>query len=326
MKKKEIIEELTIEQDKKLDLYYEEFLKRGLSLEPIDHERASQAILACYKMGDIKTEPQIEWLPSPFSMLVRAAILETIEKRINKNKEIKKIENEVNELFDIRKPFSEEAKAILKDLQNHICYGQHEAGWHSWISFFRNEVGLIEETEEATAIIETSKECHWWLPFENRCLASERPIEMHLNNPGGNIIPSLHKDLGPAILYADGFSLYYLNGVEMPQEIVETPADKLDPKIILREKNVEIRREIVRKIGINRICEGLNAKCIDKKEDYELLLLDLGDGRRRPYLKMKNPSIDAEHIEGCHPDCDTVEKALAWRNSLKTYKKPEVLT
>jgi len=41
---------------------------------------------------------------------------------------------------------------------------------------------------------------------------------------------------------------------------------------------------------------------------------------------MKNPSIDALHIEGVHPDCNTVEKALAWRNGTKIYIKPEVLT
>jgi len=53
---------------------------------------------------------------------------------------------------------------------------------------------------------------------------------------------------------------------------------------------------------------------IDRKGDYELLLLDLGDGRRRPYLKMRNPSLGVYHIEGVHPDCSTVVEALRWRN------------
>ena len=68
----------------------------------------------------------------------------------------------------------------------------------------------------------------------------------------------------------------------------------------------------------------LGAKVADRQGDYELLLLDLGDKRNRPYLKMLNPSIGTWHVEGVHPDCATVEQALNWRN--QTDVKPEVLT
>jgi hypothetical protein len=57
---------------------------------------------------------------------------------------------------------------------------------------------------------------------------------------------------------------------------------------------------------------------------YELLILNMGDGRRRPYLKMKNPSIKTWHIEGVAPEIKTVKEALAWRNG--TDEAPEVLT
>jgi len=56
------------------------------------------------------------------------------------------------------------------------------------------------------------------------------------------------------------------------------------------------------------------------------LNLDIIDGRYRPYLKMLNPSISTWHIEGIHPDCKTIEQALAWRNGEDKYEKPEILT
>jgi hypothetical protein len=98
----------------------------------------------------------------------------------------------------------------------------------------------------------------------------------------------------------------------------------LEPKDILKTRNVEIRREIVQRIGIEKICEALNAEVIDKKDftlfsgdvpkHYELLLLDLGDGRRRPFLKMLNPSVpNCWHVEGVHPACKTVQDALNYR-------------
>ena len=120
--------------------------------------------------------------------------------------------------------------------------------------------------------------------------------------------------------------LYFLNGVLVPENIVMTPAEQLDCHILLKEKNAEVRREIVRKIGVERIRQKLNAKILDKSSDgiYELLNLDLGDGRQRPYLKMRSPSIGVYHIEGVPTEIDTVEQALNWRN--QTVDKPVILT
>jgi hypothetical protein len=133
----------------------------------------------------------------------------------------------------------------------------------------------------------------------------------------------LHCDGGSAIHY-EGFDIYSLNGVSVPEWLVNTAWDKIDCRSILKEVNAEVRREIVRKVGIERICSELGAQCIDKVGDYELLLLNLQDGRNRPYLKMLNPSIGAYHIEGVHPDCKTVEAALNFRNG--TVEKPLILT
>jgi len=43
-------------------------------------------------------------------------------------------------------------------------------------------------------------------------------------------------------------------------------------------------------------------------------------------LQMVNPSIDAIHVEGVHPDCNTIDKALAWRNGDEVYSEPAILT
>jgi hypothetical protein len=118
--------------------------------------------------------------------------------------------------------------------------------------------------------------------------------------------------------------VYFLNGVHVPKEIALTPAHQLDPKLVHKVRNVEVRRELVRKVGVERVVTELGAVRVDREGDYELLLLDLGDGRRRPFLKMRNPSVGVFHVEGVHPDCRTVREALAWRNGTDT--PPSVLT
>jgi len=140
------------------------------------------------------------------------------------------------------------------------------------------------------------------------CFASERPSAIRRNAAG-----QLHCEDDLAIAYPSGWGLYRLNGVTVPEWLVKTPAAKLDAGRLLKEDNAEVRRELVRKVGIERVCAELGAKPIDRQGDYELLMLNLRDGRHRPYLKMRNPSLGVFHVEGVHPDCKTVQDAINWR-------------
>jgi hypothetical protein len=105
--------------------------------------------------------------------------------------------------------------------------------------------------------------------------------------------------------------------VTVPAALVDTEANDLDVREwVVGQSNAEIRREAVRKIGIERVCQQLGAVVIDRGLDHagapcELLSLDLGDGRRRPYLKMRNPSVPGVyHIEGRPLGTKTIAEAL----------------
>lgn len=154
-------------------------------------------------------------------------------------------------------------------------------------------------------------------PLEEHCVISDRPKKIVMADG------RLHCETGPAVLYRDGFSIWAMNGVRVPAEIVMTRGEDMDADFLRRylcgtNVNAEIRREVVRKVGAALVIERLGGKVIDRSGDgvYELIMLDIGDARMRPYLKMKNPSIGIWHVEGVHPSCNTVERALAWRNGL----------
>ena len=216
----------------------------------------------------------------------------------------------------VRAQVSAQVRAQVSDLTGLSWYhvwpwmeGHMEAGWLSFYEFFEKECGISYKNKFLMDIYKETAKLGPIYPIENFCIVSAKPKHIHLANG------RLHNAQGPAVEYTD-MPVWALNGVRVPEDIVITPAEKMDPKIILSTTNAEVRREIVRKIGIERVIVKLGAKSLDKSADgvYEMLDINLGDGRVRPYLKMRNPSINTWHVEGVHPDCRTVAAALQWRN------------
>ncbi|MBF0459383.1 MAG: hypothetical protein HQK99_15950 [Nitrospirae bacterium] len=123
----------------------------------------------------------------------------------------------------------------------------------------------------------------------------------------------LHCDGDAAIDWRDGHKTYLLHNVLVPEHLAVTPHHKLDPELVLTG-NTEIRREIVRKIGMDRLIAHFGAVVIDRYYDYELIELSLREidvtGR---YLKIKDPSIGTWHVEGVPPEINTCKQALEWR-------------
>ena len=123
--------------------------------------------------------------------------------------------------------------------------------------------------------------------------------------------------------------LYSLHGVRLPAHWVLTPAHAISPQSVLAEKNVDIRRELIRKIGIESMLTALPHKVLDTEGNYQLIRIDFPDGPQDTrYLKMLNPSINVYHLEGVERECNTVQEAKNWRAARfgKVNWKPEVLT
>lgn len=155
-------------------------------------------------------------------------------------------------------------------------------------------------------------------PLTDVMIVQRRPCEVHRTRD------RWHREGGPALRYPDGYAVWALNGVSVPQWLAEPPVEQINLRRLVEIQNADSRREFVRKVGIDRIAAALATKLLDTLGDYELLDLDLGDDRCRPYLKMRNPSLGCWHLEGVDPSCLTVREALAWRN--ETQDLPKTLT
>jgi hypothetical protein len=197
--------------------------------------------------------------------------------------------------------------------------GQFDAPFFSFYDYVDQVLGIKLDPD----FYELIKSVDFGLiyPIEGFCIFSERLEGVSLNSTG-----VLHCEKGPALRYQDDFEIYALNGVIVPKDLVLTPADKLDPKLIVKERNAEVRKEIVRKIGMERVLDHLKSKLVDEIPGYQLVYLDIDKETQRPYLKMKNPSTGVWHVEGVPPGTKSCREALAWRNGLDLYVPPVVLT
>lgn len=306
-----MIEKLTEEQEDQLPIYRDKWLKIGLCTEPIDREAAVDVVNRLCTVLLEKSAPQrVFFEKSPYHAWLLTARLGVIEDLMEANagQTFEEAEKEVAKSHE---------KAVEANIRNFIWSpldGHMSAGFCSFYDYCEQ-------------VLKIDHKCPQWPVYRDHtqlgpvyCLdkfavVSDRPREIHMKDG------KLHRDGGPAIYYSDDFQVWSLNGVQVPQVVAETQPEQMTKAWLeehfLPEGNAEVRREIVRKVRVDLLVSRLGAKVVDRKGDYELLVLQEKGQQKRPYLKMKNPSVPGVfHVEGIAPGIETVDDALKFRNKM----------
>jgi hypothetical protein len=301
-----VIKKLTKEQEAAMPVYRARFIGIGHSTVPGDHRLAEEAIDEIYTQEGLTPPKEKVWVGSPYAGAKLAAYLEKIKEGHPR---------------DPDNPPTLSKQDIYNQL-NRCGYGQHDVSWIAFYQFFYHECG-IEKGGKTTPFVKLAENAGWWWPYQYLVIITEKMQELHLNERG-----RLHKDRAPALVYPDGFSIYALNGVVFApsvtgeitdpwarKEWVLCRGEELEPELVMREKNVEIRRELLRKIGVERFVQKCGAKTLDRDapRGYELLQISLPQFPDMVWLKMQHPSLGTWHMEGVAGDCRTVQQALNWR-------------
>lgn len=209
-----------------------------------------------------------------------------------------------------------------------ISWCQHDIGWIGYYKYYE-KYGLLPTNEYFEIFniwYDLACSCGWCYTFENIVFVCEKPCEINLNNE-----KELHKNGDMALKYSDGYGLYMLNGVNVPEYLAITPESKLDIEFFKKEKNADIKAEFIKKYGIDRMKSI--GKIIDSyknysenqwwiKSKYELIDMNsiFSSINYAPFLNMKNQTTGTYHLEGVDPSCKTIEDALKFRhNNRKNY-------
>lgn len=304
----------------------------GASCEPADRALAEEGISDAYRAIG-RAPPRFVWVGSPRSAVAAIGALRRydtvkVQSHIELSPPEVRIADALSAMLDDRTRVECAVSAAFNQAsppEQTYHWGQADA---FWIAFYDYCQRVLEVKYEATAAkhlaihMKVSSSCGWWYPFENICVVCERPLELHWRQPAPEM---LHRDGGPAIVMRDGWSVWILNNVRVPKWLAETPEAQIDPARIKEIMNAEVRREFIRKVGIERIAAALNAETVDEVEfendtgrhSYALLSLEIGE-ERWLYLKMENPSLRGTyHLEGVPNSVESVRAALLFRNGLK---------
>ncbi|WP_051712326.1 DUF6745 domain-containing protein [Spirillospora albida] len=155
------------------------------------------------------------------------------------------------------------AESLLRSATLDAVLGQHDA---PWLALFE-ALGRLDGP--LAGLAEAARSAGWWWPYERLVILSERPSDLHRDEPG-----RLHRGDGPALAYPDGFALHAWRGMPIPHDFVQSLTG-LTHERISSEENAELRRVMLEIFGYDRYLAETGAKPLHRDETGVLWSIEL---------------------------------------------------
>jgi hypothetical protein len=140
--------------------------------------------------------------------------------------------------------------------------------WSAWTSYFeamRDVLKLeLPEFEKYQAWEDAALHGGFRVMHEEFCIVSDFPAEIHKDEQHRP-----HNDAGPSHRWRDGWSLWYIHGVRVTEQIVMHP-ETLTVAQIDAEENAEVRRVMLERFGMSRYIIESGSK-VQHRDDFGLL-------------------------------------------------------
>ncbi|WP_415651121.1 DUF6745 domain-containing protein [Rhodococcus opacus] len=147
-------------------------------------------------------------------------------------------------------------------------YGQQEAHRVAYYDTYRR-LGLAKFHSHDGALLDANiaLTCAtgWWWAFDGVCVMAERPTTLHSEPIPGRVHNEhrLHHSGSPALEFQDGDAVFVLHGTIVPDWVVHDPTAER----IARERNVEIRRCAIERIGWDTYIDTADLALVDHADD-----------------------------------------------------------
>ena len=132
-------------------------------------------------------------------------------------------------------------------------------------------------------------------------------------------------DTGPALLYPDGFGIWAIHGVRVPQRVIEAPTT-ITAQEVAAEQNVAVRRVMIERMGTARYLREAGAVKVNTDDWGTLWSLDSPGDERIVMVEVLNSTPEADGSFSTYwlrvpPATRTAHAAVAWTfgESVETY-------
>ena len=126
-----------------------------------------------------------------------------------------------------------------------------------------------------------------------------------------------HNEQIPAIEWQSGEKEYFWHGVRVPKEVILSP-ETLDPKKVLLEEDVAVRRIMIDRYGQGKFLLALNPKVIEIAKQGILYGLDLPRDEPLVMVEVVCASTGKHHFLRVPPETRSVQEAIAWTFGLSS--------
>lgn len=272
------IENLTIEQKATIPEYREKWRAIALAPGPIDRDKAAKAIESVYAaIGQLP--PKIVFFDSPYAALrqpknILAALMGSLfrgklEKQLGfeqasplRNLLEDQLEYEAMEplkkllwgllasqlALQLGNPLWTQLRSQLGSQNDNCIQPEHWAAHAGVIDYCISVLHCDYDLTKWQAFESLVKNCGWIFPWEKTCFVCDRPIKLCFDTQR-----LLHAEAEPAILFADGFSVYAYRGIVIPEKYGSLRPSQWQTQWILEEGDLEVKRALIQGIGKLRI-------------------------------------------------------------------------
>ena len=287
------ITNLTTDQIAALPFIRDEWVGYGLSAERINRDKVESALAKVYAQA-AKPKPKFTiLLKSPVEVAVAIALLRS---------------SQVSS--QVRDQVWDQVEAQVRDIISNFWrgFGQFDAGWLSFYSAM-NKIGI--DTSKLDGLFDLTQSSGWSVLFWDWAFISDRPTEIHRDDRN-----NLHREDGPALSYADGFSIYAVHGVRVPSWIIENK-EQITSEKIDSEDNAEIRRVMMDIFTQERYIQESGAVKVSVDDFGTLWRKDIKDDEPLVMVEVLNSTAEPDGSWKTYwlrvpPTMRTPREAIAW--------------
>ena len=129
--------------------------------------------------------------------------------------------------------------------------------WCGFYDYAKN-IGINFDNNKLDLFLNFNSQISFIIPYKGICFISEKPEKILWNEN-----KFLHSDKDMAVKYPDGYGMWMFRGVKVNQQIIQFP-ESLKIKQIEKEKNLEVQRIMIERMGYDKFFEQSDADILDR--------------------------------------------------------------